>query len=241
MNSSKSSIKQAMIMAAGLGTRLRPHTHYRPKALLEYEGRPLLSHVLDRLISAGFKKIVINVHHFGSQVIDFVKNFKAPATELIISDERSLLLDTGGGLLKAWQYFETSPVLIHNVDILSNIDLNKFWKESTASSIITTLAVKERPTTRPLLFDINMQLCGWKNLQTGEQIITGRQATGYELAFSGIYIIRPEFIPQLPGQEVFPIMPEILRISQTFPVKGYRHDADEWMDMGKKEIYLRND
>lgn len=228
-------------MAAGLGTRLRPLTHYRPKALLEYEGRPLLAHVLDRLISAGFKKIVINIHHFGSQVTDFVKNFKTHDTELIISDERSLLLDTGGGLLKAWQYFESSPVLIHNVDILSNIDLNKFWIESIASSNIATLAVKNRSTTRPLLFDRNMQLCGWKNLQTGEQIITGGHATGYELAFSGISIIQPELIHQLPGQEVFPIMPEILRISETFPVKGYRHDADDWMDMGKMEVYSRND
>lgn len=224
-------------MAAGLGTRLRPMTNRIPKALVEYQGLPLLEHVLKKISESGFKKIIINVHHFGDQIIKFVKNFRDSQIEIVISDERSKLLNTGGGLKKASEYFSNSPLLVYNVDILTNADLNLFWEYHIKHISLATLMVKERQTSRYLLFNDDMILSGWKSALTGEEIVVRKINNPIQLAFSAIYIVQPEFIDQLPPVAPYPIMPEILKFAEKKEIRGYRHDQDEWTDMGKPESY----
>jgi MurNAc alpha-1-phosphate uridylyltransferase len=230
-------MKQAMIMAAGLGKRMRPMTDTMPKALIKFRGRPLLDRVLSSLVISGFQRIIINVHHFGDQIIDFLNSIPDPGPELIISDERKELLDTGGGLKKASDFFTKGPVLIHNVDILTNANLNKYWDHYIMNPVPANLMVKDRKTSRNLLFNDEMILCGWQNNQTGEKIIARQEEANFKLAFSGIYILDTEFIDLLPEKKVFPVMPEILKLAKDVNVKGYRHDEDDWIDLGKPESY----
>ena len=170
-----------MIFAAGLGTRLKPLTDKMPKALVPVGGHPLLWHVVMRLKAAGFERIVVNVHHFAQQIVDYVEQNNRFGLDIRISDETAMLLETGGGIKKALPLFEPdSPVLIHNVDILSNVNLAAFYE--SAQNNPATLLVSERTTKRYLQFDDDMRLTGWKNVETGE--VKGRE--GRSLAFSGI-------------------------------------------------------
>ena len=153
----------AMILAAGLGTRLQSLTHDKPKALVELNGKPLLQHCIENLISNGFHRIVINVHHFGEQVIDFVEHHPFDA-EIIISDERDLLMDTGGGIVKATPLFmDSKAVLVHNVDIISDVNLRELGQQFLASGDDGWLLTQDRETNRKLLFDTENQLVGWMN------------------------------------------------------------------------------
>lgn len=171
-------MKQAMIFAAGLGTRLKPLTDKKPKALVEVGGEPLLKHVILRLKKAGFIRIVVNVHHFSRQIIDYLKANGDFGLEIIVSDESAELLDTGGGMKKAAPCFDAGgQILIHNVDILSNVDLERFYAEApkmrnygsrSCLDASATLLVSWRKTSRYLLFDGQMRLVGWTNIETGE-------------------------------------------------------------------------
>lgn len=156
-------MRQAMIFAAGLGTRLKPLTDTMPKALVPVGGQPLLYHVVMRLKEAGFERIVVNVHHFADQIIDYLKVNENFGLDIRISDEREQLLETGGGIKKAMPLFDpNSPILIHNVDILSNLDLRRLPMDAPL------LVVSQRQTKRYLLFDDDMRLQGWTNIETGE-------------------------------------------------------------------------
>lgn len=171
-------MKQAMIFAAGLGTRLKPLTDKKPKALVEVGGEPLLKHVILRLKNAGFTRTVVNVHHFSRQIIDYLKANEDFGLEIVVSDESVELLDTGGGMKKAAPLFDAdSQILIHNVDILSNVDLERFYTEAPKMhnygsgdwlDASATLLVNWRKTSRYLLFDEQMRLVGWTNIETGE-------------------------------------------------------------------------
>ena len=180
---------QAMIFAAGLGTRLKPLTDTKPKALVEVGGKPLLWHVIHRLRQAGFGRIVINVHHFASQIVDYVHAHDDFGLDIRISNEQETLLDTGGGIRHAASLFDAdSPVLIHNVDILSSVDLKQLYE--AAGDADAALLVSERTTKRYLLFDADDALCGWTNVESGE--LKGPVADGniemsglQRLAFSG--------------------------------------------------------
>ena len=178
-----------MIFAAGLGTRLKPLTDTMPKALVPVGGRPLLWHVIMKLKDSGFERIVVNVHHFAQQIIDYLAANQNFGLDIRISDESEKLLETGGGIKKALPLFDPhSPILIHNVDILSNVDLSQLDVD------VPTLVVSERKTKRYLQFDESMQLIGWKNIETGE--VKGRE--GRSLAFSGIHVFHPSlFQPAL--------------------------------------------
>lgn len=168
---------QAMIFAAGLGTRLRPLTDKMPKALVEVDGKPLIEHVIEKLRKSGFTSIVVNVHHFSNQIIDYL-NAHHFGVDIRISDETDKLLDTGGGLRKAAHLFNPDEqVLIHNVDILSNADLRTFYEQGPLMTnyatggkmkAAATLLVSWRKTKRYLLFDADMRLVGWTNIETGE-------------------------------------------------------------------------
>ena len=192
----------AMILAAGLGTRLQALTHDKPKALVELNGKPLLQHCIENLIANGFHHIVINVHHFGEQIIDFVSHHNFDA-EIQISDERELLMDTGGGIIKATPLFKKSKaVLIHNVDIISDVNFYELSQQFLASGDDAWLLTQDRETNRKLLFDNENQLVGWMNKAEGqfkwvdESKSALRQAQGpqpyQEMAFGGLHFFRSD-------------------------------------------------
>ena len=229
-------IKQAMIFAAGLGTRLKPLTDTMPKALVPVGGQPLLWHVIMRLKEAGFERIVVNVHHFAQQIIDYLEDNDHFGMDIRISDEREHLLETGGGIKKALPLFDQeSPILIHNVDILSNINLNEFYEKGKDHD--ATLLVSHRTTKRYLLFDEAMLLKGWTNIETGEVKSPYKelQLTHLnQLAFSGIHIIGPNLyslFQEMPDR--FGIMDFYLQWCAEHPIYGYCQEDLRLMDVGK--------
>jgi NDP-sugar pyrophosphorylase family protein len=229
---------KAMILAAGLGTRLKPYTEHKPKALVEWEGMPLLEHVIHKLKSAGFTSIIINVHHYAEMVMDFVKGKDNFGIHIDFSHEKEELLDTGGGIAKASWFFDKAPFLIYNVDIFSNIDLRAMYEDHMQSGAIATMAVKERVTSRSLLMDKENRLKGWRDNRSGEMILCGASGEGLlPIAFSAIHIMDPEIFAFFPREKRFPIMPFYLELARTKHIHLYRHDRDSWTDMGKLESY----
>lgn len=225
-----------MIFAAGLGTRLKPLTDTMPKALVPVGGQPLLYHVVMRLKDAGFERIVVNVHHFADQIIDYLHANGNFGLDIRISDERDRLLETGGGIKKAMPLFDAeSPILIHNVDILSNLDLKSLPMDAPL------LVVSERQTKRYLLFDDDMRLQGWTNIETGElkgPVANSQQPSAISqlkrLAFSGIHVFHPSLVPLLDDwQERFPIMDFYLSACATHLIKGYEAPDLRLLDVGK--------
>jgi NDP-sugar pyrophosphorylase family protein len=229
----------AMIFAAGLGTRLRPLTDNTPKALVGFMGQTLLQWNIKRLLEAGFNRIVVNVHHFAPQVINYLKDKNGFGADILVSDESDQLLDTGGGLKKASNLFQDrNPILIHNVDIISNIDLKKLYSFHTSHRALATLAVRNRKTSRVLLFDNDDMLRGWRNNTTGElklPLDIGKPESLHPLAFSGIQVINHELLSLMTESGKFSMIDVYLRLSATRPVKAFRHDEDYWTDVGKIE------
>ncbi|MBO4588919.1 MAG: nucleotidyltransferase family protein [Bacteroidales bacterium] len=225
---------EAVILAAGLGTRLRPLTNDKPKALVETGGRTLLDIAINRLATEGASRIAVNVHHFGDMMIEYIKSHKWPV-EVMISDEREMLLDTGGGVKKAASLLSAKePLLVHNVDILSHISLKNMVEQHLMNGNSVTLAVSERDTKRQLIFDGEETLCGWHNRESGERLWSMKQPNSVrELAFSGIWIINPETIESLPkADHPYPIIPELLKIAKNEKIGGFEHRGDEWLDVG---------
>ncbi len=229
-------MKQAMIFAAGLGTRLKPLTDTMPKALVPVAGEPLLHHVIMRLKGAGYERIVVNVHHFADQIVAYLKANANFGLDISISDEREQLLETGGGIKKALPLFDpTEPILIHNVDILSNLDL------SALPSDAPLLVVSKRQTKRYLLFDDESRLQGWTNIETGElkgPVANSQLATLNsqlrKLAFSGIHMFHPSLAPLLAEwPERFPIMDFYLKACADHLIRGYEAKDLRLMDVGK--------
>jgi MurNAc alpha-1-phosphate uridylyltransferase len=229
-------MKQAMIFAAGLGTRLKPLTDRIPKALVQVGGKTLLERVIDNLKGAGIDRIVINVHHFAGQIEEFLKSNNNFGFDILVSDERDKLLDTGGGIKKAAPLFDPSvPVLIHNVDIIHNVDLKRFYEQSLDAS--ATLIVSGRKTSRYLLFDENNLLRGWTNIQTGEvkSPFGNIDPSQYRmLAFSGIHIFSPSLFPMMQSfPDKFGIIDFYLSICDKVAIKGEVKDNLQLMDVGK--------
>jgi NDP-sugar pyrophosphorylase family protein len=226
---------EAMIFAAGLGTRLRPLTKDRPKALVEVCGKTLLKHCIEMLISNGATRIVINVHHFAEMMKEYISNLNYNI-DIQISDESQLLLDTGGGLKKAIGLFSgKEPIVIANVDILTNINLRQMMQQHIDSKADATLAIRQRQSSRVLLFDNQMQLGGWQNVKTGESIIVSHSKELKPFAFSGIHIMSPSLFNIFPDDEVFPIIPHYLKLAESHKIIGYQHDDDYWFDAGSVE------
>ena len=218
-------MKQAMIFAAGLGTRLKPLTDTMPKALVRVGGQPLLWHVIMKLKAAGYERLVVNVHHFANQIVDYLADHDYFGLDIRISDETEALLETGGGIKKALSLFDQeSPILIHNVDILSNLDLNALPMDAPL------LVVSQRSTKRYLQFDDTMRLIGWKNVETGE--VKGRE--GMSLAFSGIHVFHPSLAPLLADwPDRFPIMDFYLQACANHMIRGYEAHDLRLLDVGK--------
>ena len=228
-----------MIFAAGLGTRLRPLTDNKPKALVEFNGQTLLQWNINRLKEAGFNRIVVNVHHFAPMVIKYLEENKGFGAEIIISDESDRLLDTGGGLKKAQSYFkEGQPILIHNVDIISNIDLKALFLHNIKYQALATLAVRNRNSSRVLLFDENDLLRGWRNNLTGELKLPSTESQPEKLhpfAFSGIQIIDYSLLNLITETGKFSMIDVYLHLSKSQKIISFKHDEDYWTDVGKIE------
>ena len=227
-------MKQAMIFAAGLGTRLKPLTDTMPKALVRVGGQPLLWHVIMKLKKAGYERIVVNVHHFANQMTDYLAANGNFGLDIRISDETEALLETGGGIKKALPLFDPSePILIHNVDILSNLDLNALPMDAPL------LVVSERKTKRYLMFDDDMRLQGWTNIETGEvkghlSSLSALHSPLRRLAFSGIHVFHPSLAPLLADwPERFPIMDFYLKACGDHLIRGYEARDLQLLDVGK--------
>jgi NDP-sugar pyrophosphorylase family protein len=232
-------MKQAMIFAAGLGTRLKPLTDTTPKALVRVGGQPLLWHVVQKLKAAGYERLVVNVHHFAEQIIDYLRENGHFGLDIRISDETGGLLETGGGIKKALPLFDPSePILIHNVDILSNLDFNMLSAVVDGTSKPDALlVVSSRKTKRYLLFDDEMLLDGWTNIETGEvrSPYKGLDPTEMkQLAFSGIHIIWPHVFPLFADMpERFGIIDFYLKYCHQCAFLGYEKKDLRLMDVGK--------
>ena len=229
-----------MIFAAGLGTRLKPLTDTRPKALVEIGGKTLLQRTIETLQRAGATRIVVNAHHFAGQVAAFVDGYASPGLELFVSDESGKLLDTGGGVKKAMPLFRPSePVLIHNVDILSNADLPALYRSAVETGADATLLVSDRKTSRYLLFGGGMRLAGWTNVDTG-QVKSPHEgldpAAHRMLAFSGIHVISPSLAGRMAAwPDRFPIMDFYLGECAVARIVGTVQPGLELLDVGKPE------
>lgn len=227
-----------MILAAGLGTRLKPLTDKIPKALAVYDGKPLLEHVIIKLIKNDFDEIIINVHHFSGQIIDYLQNKKNFGIRIEISDESDLLLDTGGGLKKAsWFFDDGRPFLVHNVDIISGTDISALYKFHVDSGSIAALSVRERESSRYLLFDDNNILCGWKNIKTEEIKIPRKTSSSLrELAFNGIQVLSHGIFDLMPDNNIFSLIDLYLEIAAENKINCLIDKSGRWIDAGKKSL-----
>lgn len=223
-----------MIFAAGLGTRLKPLTDTMPKALVPLVGKPLLQWQVEKLRDAGITDIIVNVHHFPDMIIDTIRVNEGWGCSITVSDERDLLLDTGGGLRKAVTGYGLQvtgePILACNVDILSNIDIKELVRAYEQAGV-SQLVVSERSTQRYLCFDAQNTLCGWTNIKTGE--LKGHD--GRHLAFSGMQILSPETLSHLQDmpQEKFSLIDFYLQVMNEVPLKAFVPSDYRMMDVGK--------
>ena len=230
---------KAMIFAAGLGTRLKPLTDRMPKALVEVAGKPLLQHQLEKLRSIGVTRVVINVHHFADMIEQWVREHPM-GMDILFSDEREALLETGGGIRKARPLLGEGRVLIHNCDILSNADLGAFYEKGDGAA--ATLLLSERKTSRYLLFDDEMNLQGWTNISTGEVKYVSHPEGVCDfsqlrpLAFSGIHQIDSSAFPLMDEwPEKFPVIDFYLSLASEMKVRGVVDNSLQLMDVGKQE------
>ena len=239
----------AMILAAGLGTRLKALTQDKPKALVELNGKPLLQHCIENLIANGFYHIVINVHHFGEQIIDFINQHQFDAV-IQISDERDLLMDTGGGIVKATPLFKDSKaVLVHNVDIVSNVNLGEMSRQFLDSDDDAWLLTQDRETNRKLLFDDENLLVGWMNkseekfkwvhnesaLRPFDELrAQGPQPYYKEMAFSGLHFFRSDLFAEFEVKRSS-VIDLYLYLAKTHRIVSKPIQPNYWFDLGKPE------
>jgi NDP-sugar pyrophosphorylase family protein len=234
---------KAMILAAGLGTRLRPLTNDRPKALVEVAGRTLLEITLSRLRQFGVRDVIVNVHHFADMVVDYLKAKNNFGMRIEVSREE-VQLDTGGGLKKAASFFlensggDDEPFILHNVDVISTIDLNSMVQFHKERKALATLAVQARETSRYLLFDEHLRLAGRLSGQTHEAefVRPSQQLEIQALAFSGVHVISPCLLSRMTEDGAFSIITSYLRLAKEGePIIGFRSDEYYWRDMGQPE------
>lgn len=228
---------KAMILAAGLGTRLSPLTDTKPKALLEINGVPMLEIAIRRVAGAGIRDIVINVHHLADQVIDFLGKKKSFGLNITISDETDRLLDTGGALKKATPLFEgEEDFLVHNVDILSDLNINDLINTHRQAASMATLAVRERPTTRSFLVDRTGRLCGWEHPEKNLRVLNRDSAHGLRpVAFSCVYVLSTKLFKMMPEEEVFGFTPWILSLCGSEVIRTWEHPTGFWYEAGRPE------
>ncbi|MEI8203298.1 MAG: nucleotidyltransferase family protein [Bacteroidota bacterium] len=231
---------KAMILAAGLGTRLMSLTQNTPKALVKCNGITLLEHALNNIKRAGIQEVVINVHHFAPQIISFLEQHQHFGLHIHISDESAQLLDSGGGVLNAQKYFSADEAfLVWNVDVVSNISISNMMETFNKTENFALLAVRHRNTSRYLLFDDNNRLCGWENTKTNERKIMQAALHFIPLAYSGIQILHPDVFKYNQLKGVFSLTQMYLELCKNHLIKAYPHDEDYWFDLGTPEAIKR--
>lgn len=238
----------ALVLAAGLGTRLRPWTLSHPKALVPVGGIPMLRRVIDNLHARGFDSITVNVHHFGDQIVDYISR-EYPDASIAVSDETDLLRDTGGALRHAAPLLRRTDisdgVLVHNVDILSDAPLEELMSRHRESGADMTLMVSHRPSSRALLWDADDRLCGWRNLSSGETRMRTDEAPAQQLAFSGIYVVGPkalEAMERVHGDtDPFSIIDFMLDEAPELDIRAAVIETPHLIDIGKPDTLRQAD
>jgi NDP-sugar pyrophosphorylase family protein len=240
---------KAMIFAAGLGTRLKPLTDNCPKALIQVGGKPMLQITIEHLIKYGFNDIIINIHYLGNHITDFLKQHHHFGINIEISDESNEILETGGGLWKARHFFnDEKSFLVCNADVLTNINLEKFYQSHIQNNAMATLAVRQRNSSRYLLFDDKDILFGWENIKTHEVKIPRKIPAEikaeladhetfplHEHAFSGYQFISPEIFKHNKHEGKFSMIDWYLDVCRHHIIKAFHHDDDIWIDIGSPE------
>jgi NDP-sugar pyrophosphorylase family protein len=228
---------KAMVFAAGRGTRLKPLTDTRPKALVEVAGQTLLERVLRRLVAAGVTEAIVNLHHFGEQIPPFLEKHGAFGLRRIAYSPEPALLDTGGGLKQAaWFFDDGQPFLVHNVDVLSDIDLGALLDAHRRSQALATLAAKPRPTARPLFFDAAGRLIGRRSPSKGDEFVRPSHGAAVPLGFCGIHAVSPEIFGLMSETGAFPIAACYLRLAGAgAAILAHRVDGAQWRDCGRPE------
>jgi len=226
----------AIIFSAGLGTRFKPWTDSHPKALAIINGKSLLQRNIEYLQQYGITDVVVNIHHFPRQIIDAINQNKGWGSNITISDESDKVLETGGGLMKARPLLDNGkPFFSLNVDILTNLDLNKLMAFHQQHKPLVTFGVTNRKSSRVLLFDNDNRLCGWKNVQTGETKISINKPDLIEKAYSCVVIYEPQIFSLIKQQGKFSIMDTYLDLAAEHVILGYDHSGDNLVDVGKPE------
>lgn len=230
-----------MILAAGKGTRLGFLTKSKPKALVPFQGKPMLENLILRLKQQGFEEILINVHHHARQIIQFVDAHQSFGVNVLFSHEKEALLGTGGAVKFAADFFKgNEPVLIHNVDIYSDLNFQELIDYHIQKQSIATLVVRDRETSRKLMFNRDLKLKGWEDLETGEIKWKGKPIEVVRsLAFSGIYVVSPDFVPNLPFEGAFSIIDAWLEMASEHPICAWIDKDSCWYDLGTPERIKR--
>jgi NDP-sugar pyrophosphorylase family protein len=226
---------KSMIFAAGLGSRLGDITNDMPKALVNVHGKPMIAHVINFLKDFGVNEIIVNVHHFGKQVIDYVTQNDSFGISISFSDETENLLDTGGGLINAAHFFNSNePFFVHNVDILSRIDIGDMLEYHKKNANLATLAVKNRDTSRYFLVNNKQKVCGWLNTKTSEIKLVTEENNLQKVAFSGVQIVNPEIFKYCSLSGKFSLTDLYLILAKNHSVGVYNREYD-WFDLGSPE------
>ncbi len=227
---------KAMILSAGLGTRLGEITETKPKVLVDVNGKSLLRRAVEKCVESGFDDLIINVHHFADMVEEEIFRLRKDGYRIEISDERDELLDTGGGLFKARHFFNRDPFLVYNADIITDFDLSELLDYHLVKGGLATLAVRHRPGNRFLLVDRESLLCGWCNNLTGERIIArGNDENLSEIAFSSMHIIDPEIFNYM-SDGIYSMTPLYLRLASFHKIYTLLSDSGYWFNTGTPEI-----
>ncbi|MEJ7737928.1 MAG: nucleotidyltransferase family protein [Chitinophagaceae bacterium] len=230
---------KAMILAAGLGTRLKPWTDHHPKALAQVNGKPLLQHNIEYLQRHGIQEVIVNVHHFADQIIEAITLNNGWKTTVTVSDETDAVLETGGGLKKASWFFDTGDFVLMNVDVLTDMNLKAMISHHRKHQCLATLAVTNRATSRYFLFDEEHELCGWKNIETGEKKLVHFKEKLVALAFSGIHVLNPSVFSHITREGKFSMVDVYLELARQHRVKGFDHSGSAFIDVGKPESLVK--
>lgn len=221
-----------MILAAGLGTRLKPWTLHHPKALAPVNGKPLLQHNIIYLQQHGIYDVVVNVHHFADQIREAIRSNGGWGSRITISDESHEVLETGGGLKKAQGFFSPGDFVLMNVDVLTDLNLQEMMRFHQEHRPLATLAARNRETSRYFLFDEEDILCGWRNVKTGEQILVKEEGSPVQKAFSGIHIINTAIFPLIALEGKFSMVALYLQLAQSHSIKAFDHSSSKFIDVG---------
>ena len=232
---------KAMILAAGLGTRLKPFTDKHPKALVVVNGKTILQRNIEYLASFGIKEVIVNVHHFANQIMDLIKTNDGFGSAITFSDETNKVLETGGGIKKAAWFFanDNEPFVVMNVDILTDMNLEQMILQHKKDNPLATLAVTIRNTSRYFLFDDLNHLCGWTNEKTGERKISRESKNYIRKAFSGIHIISPKIFSLIKMEGKFSMVDVYLELAKTHDITAFDHSDSKFVDVGKPESVLK--